>query len=128
MNAECCGVYKRAGWSVSRRIRGRAGWLVPAAILTFLPKCPACLAVYIAMGTGIGIPFTTAKYLRGALLMLSLASLAYFAVRQSWARDGWRATQLNLVWRVADRLRILSLPDRFFQHGRAKNPTFDRLA
>ena len=48
-----------------------------ALVLVLLPKCPACLAAYLAAGAGIGVTLTTASHLRTALLALSLVGLAY---------------------------------------------------
>ena len=52
-------------------------WLVPTTILALLPKCPLCVAAYVALVTGIGISVTTAAYLRYGLLSLCIGSLVY---------------------------------------------------
>jgi hypothetical protein len=43
-----------------RRGINHAGWLIPAVLLPLLPKCPACLATYIAIAAGFGVSLTAA--------------------------------------------------------------------
>jgi hypothetical protein len=62
-------------------------WLLPSAILVLVPKCPACLAAHVALWTGLGLSFSTATYLRWALLLLCLASLL-FLIGKHLARGG----------------------------------------
>jgi len=60
-------------------------WLFPATLLVLIPKCPLCVAAYVALFTGIGVSVSTARWIQILMLMFCLTSLAYLAVRY-WRR------------------------------------------
>ena len=73
----CC----EAEASPPRRGLKIAGTVIPAAVLVLLPKCPACIVAYIALGTGIGVTISTAAHLRTLLLVVCVACLVYVGAR-----------------------------------------------
>ena len=76
-----CGNAAQRPTSRWRRSGAIAGWIVPGAALALIPKCPICVAAYVALLTGIGISLPTAAYLRVVLILLCVASLLFVGVR-----------------------------------------------
>jgi hypothetical protein len=74
MNTNCCQVARRGG--------AIAGWVVPGAVLALLPKCPACVAAYVLLWTGVGLSIPAAGVLRVTLIGACIAVLGVLAIRR----------------------------------------------
>lgn len=79
MSQPCCERSCRA--SLTRRGVDVAGYVVPSVVLALLPKCPLCLAAYLALGTGFGITVSAAAHLRTLLLVLCVGCLLFMVTK-----------------------------------------------
>src|SRR3954454_14089578 len=58
-----------------------AGCAIPGVLLVVLPKCPACLAAWIAVATGASVPVAAAARLHTVVVILCVLSIAAVAAR-----------------------------------------------
>ena len=63
------------------RLRRFVAWLLPSTVIALMPKCPACLAAYIALGSGISLSLPFAEVLRAAALWVSVGALGVLGLR-----------------------------------------------
>ncbi|MDQ2833899.1 MAG: hypothetical protein M3Y50_09175 [Acidobacteriota bacterium] len=76
--------------AAARRGAKASGWVLPGAALILMPKCPACLAAYVALVSGVGISVSMAAWVRGTVLMGSGAMLVFGVVRWLLRKDETR--------------------------------------
>lgn len=89
MTASCCcrrkartGDETRQQQNRMRRVKGVAGWILPGALLVLMPKCPICLAAYVALCTGFTMSYSSAHMILRALTALCIATLVLCVVRR----------------------------------------------
>lgn len=81
--SDCCdAVSARKTRRSVRKVQVLFAWGVPSVILALIPKCPACLAAYLTLWTGLGLSLATATYLRWTLLSVCVAALLYLIVER----------------------------------------------
>jgi hypothetical protein len=87
------------------RKRVRLAGAIPSGIaLVLLPKCPACIAAYLAAATGLSLSIGSASWLRTAILILCsgvvvvnvVSLLRTRLVFQRWQR--WLNDRLTFVF------------------------------
>lgn len=68
----------------SRVRRGAVGlvqWAIPVTILALVPKCPACVAAYVLLFTGVGLSLPAAAAVRWGLIAACVAILFLLLIR-----------------------------------------------
>ncbi|MFT3879496.1 MAG: hypothetical protein QM703_07545 [Gemmatales bacterium] len=90
MTSSCCCSPKAAPPTLARKAAGVAGWILPGAVLLLMPKCPACLAAYIALGTGLSLTVSMAGYVQTGLMVICSIVLTLLTIRvvAKWMRAG----------------------------------------
>ena len=76
--ASCC---QNRG-TLARRGFGLAQWIIPGALLVVLPKCPACLAAYVLVWTGVGLSVATVGVFRTLILVCCVTALVCLAAKR----------------------------------------------
>jgi hypothetical protein len=82
MRACCDAASDRNTATWVRSVREVSAWVLPSTGLVLMPKCPACLAAYVALWTGLGLSLTVASYLRWGLLFLCVTALLFLTMRR----------------------------------------------
>ena len=73
---------RAAGQVVGRRLGSTVRWAVPSAVLVLLPKCPMCIAAYLALWTGVTVSTSVAGGVRVGLIGACLACIFWMCFRQ----------------------------------------------
>lgn len=62
-----------------KRVLRIAGGIASSLVLALLPKCPVCMAAYLAMLTGFGVSVAVAAIIKTSLGTLSVLILVWLA-------------------------------------------------
>ena len=83
--------------SNTRAVVATTKWIVPTAVLALLPKCPMCVAAYIALVSGFSVSLSVATWIRTGLLVACLCALTYLSA----------GTLLRALTAIAAHFRLL---------------------
>lgn len=78
--------------TAQRCCREATGWIAPGLGLALIPKCPMCVAAYVAAFSGAEISMPMAARLRLALLILCVTALCFVTARTGTRllKGSWR--------------------------------------
>lgn len=77
MSGVCCALPRNHR---KKRLFGVGGSVGPGVLLLLLPKCPACMAAYLAVFTGVGLAGPVAEYLRPLMAIIFAVSVMYLVM------------------------------------------------
>lgn len=66
-------------------------WIAPSVGLALIPKCPMCVAAYVAAISRVGISMPVATGLRLGMVTLCVATLLLMAARAGGRLIKWNA-------------------------------------
>jgi hypothetical protein len=75
VTAQCCTGGRRPR-RLGRRLSGAPVSILPGAALMLLPKCPMCIAAWLALVTGIGVSAAAAMWVRGLIVVIWVVGAA----------------------------------------------------
>jgi hypothetical protein len=109
----CCGRNSASANQTSniRRLAGSTKWIVPTTIFALVPKCPMCVAAYIALATGFGVSLAAASWIRIGLTAMCLGTLAFLLIRVAIRAVARRRLAVKLISpsRIHGKSRLISL-------------------
>ena len=74
MTGRCC-ASGRGPHPLARRLSEGIVSTLPAGLLLLLPKCPLCLAMWLALATGLSVPVAGIAWLRGGIVLLWVGAI-----------------------------------------------------
>lgn len=83
MSVMCCCESNKSAAPVRgfRRVGGYLQWALPVAGVALIPKCPACVAGYVLLASGISMSLQTANALRWTAMAVCVVSSGWLMVR-----------------------------------------------
>lgn len=76
--------------SWGRRFGGAIRWMIPITALALIPKCPACVAAYVLLFTGVGLSIPAAAAVRWLLIAMSAALLCGLLLQRALRTAAYR--------------------------------------